>query len=261
MPRVPQTNNIWKKLLALPQGIRVTGMILLAVVIVWFLFLPDRKEAPQTPTSPQVSTAENIVQGQTAPTAATPEPEIPFINLAFLQSVRLRPFQPTRLDSLKAEIVAAPTAPRRLTYAYRWKVNNHLIRQETGDTLNLAPFKKGDLITVTVTPNDGVSDGFAVESPLVAVYSIPPSLELKAVRQVKKTGIPIHLQLTSTAPDSDRLVFNLEPPLVPGMNIDENSGEISWDIQPDQKGAFRFGAGVTDDNGTKVTNIFDINVD
>jgi hypothetical protein len=45
------------------------------------------------------------------------------------------------------------------------------------------------------------------------------------------------------------------------MTIDKRSGKISWSLQPDQKGSFRFGAAVEDDNGTKVTKIFDITVE
>jgi hypothetical protein len=170
----------------------------------------------------------------------------------------VQPSRPTRMDSLQAEVVATPTAPKKLVYSYRWKVNDRIIREATGSTLILSPFKKGELITVTVTPNDGTTDGLAVESPIVAVHSVAPSLELKALRQARKPGDPIELQLVGIAPDSDQVAFSLEPPLVPGMAIDRRSGKISWTLKPDQKGPFRFGAAVEDDQGTKVTKIFDI---
>jgi hypothetical protein len=165
------------------------------------------------------------------------------------------------MDSLKAVAVTAQTAPKRLTYTYRWSVNDRFIKEAKGDTLDLSPFKKGDLIAVTVTPHDGDDDGYAVESRLIAVHSIPPSLELKAMSQARKKGSPIELQLVGVAPDGDRIAFSLEPPLVPGMTIDEQSGKISWLLQPGQKGTLRFGAAVEDDNKTKVTKFFDITVD
>jgi hypothetical protein len=127
--------------------------------------------------------------------------------------------------------------------------------------LNLSPFKKRDLITVTVTPYDGNTAGFAVESPMVAIHSIPPSLELKPMRKARKTGEPIELQLVGVAPDGDQVTFSLEAPHVPGMIIDERSGKITWLLKPGQKGSFRFGAAVEDDNGTKIAKTFDVTVD
>lgn len=261
IPRVPQMDKIRKKALMLSPGIWVAGTIIFVIVIIWFLFASGRKETPQTPTSAQINVSENVGSDQPAPTTTSSEAKEQVKILTFLKSVRLQPPRPTRLDTLKAEIVAAPTAPKHLSFSYRWKVNDLHIKEETGDTLILMPFKKGDLITVTVTPNDGVTDGYSIESPLVAVHSSPPSLELQAMRQVRKTGVPIFLQLKSNAPDSERVVFSLEPPLVPGMTIDENSGKITWFLQQGQKGSFRFGAAVTDENGAKATTSFDITVD
>ncbi|MBN2438201.1 MAG: hypothetical protein JXL20_06315, partial [Deltaproteobacteria bacterium] len=72
---------------------------------------------------------------------------------------------------------------------------------------------------------------------------------------------PVELQLVGAAPDGNQVTFSLEQPLVPSMTIDGPSGKISWQLQPDQKGAVRFGAGVVDDNGTKVIKTFEITLD
>ena len=261
-PNVRQKGKIWKKLAALPRRVwAVGGALALAVLIVWFMLVPARREAPRTQPSSGAAGTERILNRPPLASAASPDTRIPEKELAFIQAVRLQPSRPTRMDSLKAEVVVAPTAPEQLVYTYRWKVNDRIIEEATGNTLNLSPFKKGDLIAVTVTPNDGSTDGLVVESPLVAIHSVPPSLELKAMRQARKPGEPIELQLVGVAPDGDRIAFSLEDPLVPGMTIDKRSGQISWSLQPDQKGSFRFGAAVEDDNGTKVTKIFDINVE
>jgi hypothetical protein len=201
------------------------------------------------------------LNSQPLASTASPDARIPEKQLAFIQAIRLQPSRPTRMDNLKAEVEVASDAPEQLVYTYLWKVNGRIIEEATEATLNLSTFKKGDIISVTVTPNDGSTNGFALESPLVAIHSAPPSLELKAVRQTRKIGEPIELQLVVVAPDGDQVAFSLEAPLVPGMTIDKRSGKITWLLQPDQKGSFRFAAAVEDDNQTKVTKIFDITVE
>jgi hypothetical protein len=44
------------------------------------------------------------------------------------------------------------------------------------------------------------------------------------------------------------------------MTVDKASGKISWPRQPDQRGVFRFGASVEDDNGTKITKTFEVTI-
>ena len=161
---------------------------------------------------------------------------------------------------MSAEIENTPAAPRNLTYRYQWRVNGRIVEGEREETLNLSAFQKGDLVAVTVSPAAGQSAGFPVESQPVLIHAIPPSLELKDVRQSRKAGEPLELQLAGSAPDGAKLTFNLVDPLVAGMTIDPRSGRITWQPQAGQKGPVRFGASAEDDNTTKVTKIFEISI-
>ena len=59
-----------------------------------------------------------------------------------------------------------------VTVAYEWTVNGSAV--STGSTLAGDQFSKGDTITVTVTPNDGVDDGAPVTSDAATVLNTLP---------------------------------------------------------------------------------------
>jgi len=258
----------WKRLSALPRRTMIFGGAAVALVILLIVFLffgSPRKEAPPQIPPKAAALLPGVVpeqpseqQARPPQKAMTPEEE----ERPAIQSIRLHPLQPTRMDALKAEVVAAAYAdPRRIAYAYVWKVNNRIVEGTTGDTLDLSTFKKRDLVTVTVTPYEGDKTGFPVESPVIIIYGIPPSLDLQAPLRKTKIGEPLELQLVSLHPDGDGITFSLEAPLVPGMSIDSRTGKITWIIPPNQKGTIRFGAAVEDTDKTNVRKTFDITVE
>jgi hypothetical protein len=100
-----------------------------------------------------------------------------------------------------------------------------------------------------------------VESPVIAVHGVVPTLELQAAREAQKAGKAIVLQLISRHPDSDSVTFGLEAPYVAGMTIDGKTGRITWTVQPGQRGKISFGASVADTDGTKVTKTFEVVVE
>jgi hypothetical protein len=258
----------WGRLSALPRRTMIFGAAAIALVIIIIVFLffgSPRKEAP--PKTPSKAAAllpgvasERPTEQPASPLrkATTPEEE----ERPTIQSIRFHPPQPTRMDTLKAEVVTATyTNPGRITCAYVWKVNNRIVEGEAGNTLTLSNFRKRDLVTVTVTPHDGDKTGFPTDSPVALIYGIPPSLDLQTPIKTKKTGEPLELQLVSLHPDSDGITFSLEAPLVPGMSIDSRTGKITWIIPPNQKGTIRFGAAVEDTDKTKVTKTFDMTME
>ncbi|TRZ75639.1 MAG: hypothetical protein D4R93_04630 [Deltaproteobacteria bacterium] len=260
----------YKRLSTLPRRTQIFGgaAVALVILIVVFLFSGSpRKEAPsETPPKaaallPGIAPESQTEQQQPAQplrkAMTSQEEERPTIS-----SIRFHPPQATRMDTLKAEVVPAAYAnPGRIAYTYVWKVNDRKVEEAKGDTLDLSTFKKRDLVTVTVTPHDGDKAGFPVESPVIIIYGIPPSLDLQAPLKKTKVGEPHEFQLVGLHPDSDAIAFSLEAPLVPGMSIDSHTGKITWLIRPNQKGTIRFGAAVEDTDKTKVTKTFDINIE
>jgi hypothetical protein len=241
-------------------GCAVASIILVSLII----FCSQRKETT-TGTLLQKAVPSSSPGPSTAgrPAAASPEllKATDINRLPSIQAIRLQPPQPTRTDSLKAEVVTAFPDSSRMTYTYEWKVNDHIIAGKTGDMLNLSTFKKGDLVSVVVTPYAGDMAGYPMRSPFVVVHGTTPSLDLKTGRQAKKAGEAFDFQLTSLHPDSDHVTFSLEAPMVPGMSIDNLSGKITWIIQPNQRGTISFGAAVEDTDKTKVKKTFEITLE
>ena len=245
-----------------PQRILIFGggAVALAILVLLLFSSALRNEAPTEAPPRAIAPSPGSVSERPA---ASPPGFIPAAvsDRPAIQAIRFQPPRPTRADTLKAEVIPTSSSdPGRVTYGYVWKVNDRIIEGAEGDTLVLSAFKKSDLVTVTVTPYDGDKAGFPVESPRAIVYSIPPTLDLKAERQAIKAGKHVEFQLISLHPDSEDVTFSLEAPVVPGMSIDGRTGRITWMIQPDQKGTIRFGAAVEDTDKTKVTRTFDITI-
>jgi hypothetical protein len=230
------------------------------IVIACFMLPPVHKKERPTLTASHVASTKGDMKIQPMVSVVPSDPKTTGKWLAFIQAVNLEPSIPTRLDSLKAKADVSSASFQEIDYTYQWKVNDRVVEGTAGGVLNLAPFKKGDLITCIVTPYVSSVMGIAVESPVVAIHGLPPTLGLKDVRQRRKIGEPIELQLVSLAPDSAEVTFSLAPPYVQGMVIDKHLGTISFLPQPDQRGTVRFGAAVEDDNRTNVTNIFTITI-
>jgi hypothetical protein len=260
--KIGKMDKIRKMAASLPRRVWIAAVAAaLVIVVAWWMHEPAGKATAPTSVSSPIQGSEGLPGRQPpAEPLVSADTRLPEQQLAFIAAVRLVPPQPTRKDTLKAEITIAPGAPEKLSYSYQWKVNGRIIEDATGETLNLATLAKKDRITVTVTPNDGTTEGFAMVSPEVAIHAIPLSLEMEIKETKTPIGKPVEFQLISVAPDSTQVTFSLEPPQVPGMTIDKSSGKVSWVRQPDQKGTFQFGASVEDDNGTKVTKTFDITV-
>ena len=245
---------------SLRQLLIIAGGILVFIALgMWLLIDSPQQKTPSPARQVDVTGTKPLAP----PPAVSAQPAMPpgkEVEAPSIKQIRLFPPQPTIQDTLKAEV--STVFPEPLTYTYQWKINERVIPDVTGDTLKLSSYRKRDLITVTVTPHAGTVAGFAVESPVVAIHSAPPSLELKEFSQkLRKVSDPIELQLVGVDPDGDSVTFSLEKPLTPGMSIDSATGKITWTILPDQKGTVRFGAASTDPDQTKVTKVFEIVVE
>ena len=90
-------------------------------------------------------------------------------NVAPTATVALTPASPTTTSTLTATATAADTNGQAVTLTYVWKVGNTIVKTTSAtssltDTLDLTTVSSvtvtsGDLVTVEVTPRDGIMDG------------------------------------------------------------------------------------------------------
>lgn len=119
-----------------------------------------------------------------------------------LDSVSFEPAEPTRRDVVAAIPVGASDPDGdAISFSYVWRVGDGVVGTEA--TLDLAPFARGSVVTVTVTPSDGVSPVLAepAQAEVVVANSAPAvSVSLPAA---PTRAAPIEALVEVDDPDGD----------------------------------------------------------
>jgi hypothetical protein len=242
----------------------VVFSLLLLVIAVWFGNRPQ-KVIDKTPISKGVTEAEQTSAQTEAKAVADTKSEGEGITKEsgksaqigpIISAVRVIPSQPLSTDQIKVEVVLAGSDIEGASFSYRWKINDQFISAEGTDTLADATLKRGDRISVVVTAmKDGIT-GPQIESPMVVIHSLPPSLDMKIMTDSFRPGDTVEIQLLGSAPDNDKMVYSLEPPFLEDMALDKNIGRITWKPKRLLPGKLQFGASCSDTDGNKTVKVF-----
>ena len=145
-------------------------------------------------------------------------------------------------DTIYVEVSGVDIDGDELTFTYEWIKNG----EPAGNSNQIAgSLKRGDRISVKITPFDGESHGETVVFHR-EVGNLPPMfIESK---EFSFDGNVYAYQTKAEDPDGDTLVFSLKSSL-PGMVIDPSTGLISWPVPPDTRGKQNFTVSVTDGHG------------
>jgi hypothetical protein len=158
-----------------------------------------------------------------------------------LSRVKIMPeiFKPG--DTLSVEASGSDIDGDPVTIAYEWTKNG----ESAGNGYRLeTPIKRGDKISVRVTPYDGEVYGVSVILQR-EIQNMPPMITED--KNFNFDGKIYTYQVKATDPDGDPLTYNLKQ-APKGMVIDK-TGLITWKVSEKESGRFPVTVQVTDGHG------------
>jgi hypothetical protein len=165
-----------------------------------------------------------------------------------IQEVSIEPKVAYATDDLKVSVKSSDVDGDFVNYTYQWEKNGVILAEERKDILEKGRFKKGDSITVVVTPDDREATGKAKKSEPVVVSNSPPIIISSPPSSVE--GTTFVYQVKTNDPDDDSILFILKSSSK-GMEIDKNAGLIRWEIRKEDKGSHLIEIEASDSTGAK----------
>ena len=156
-------------------------------------------------------------------------------------------------DTLSIEATAADIDGDEVTLSYEWTRNG----EPAGNSSRMeGQVKRGDKITIKVTPFDGEAYGRSLILQRDVTNMPPMILEDK---RFNFDGKVWSYQTKATDPDGDPLTYSLKS-APQGMTIEPSTGLIKWDVPPEFKGKTPVTVSVTDGHGGDALQIFTIEI-
>ncbi len=166
------------------------------------------------------------------------------------------PSFPTIGDTLHVTVQARDEDGDEIRFLYQWFRNDELIFENSDKLLLSSDFKKGDAITIYVTPNDGKEDGDPAFVKVTIVNS-PPLITSTPQNITIKNNLLIY-QVTAQDKEGDPLTYNLiSGP--EGTTIDKK-GLLKWPIPQGFRGIANFQISVSDSDGAQALQSFSVEI-
>lgn len=125
----------------------------------------------------------------------------------------------------------------------------------TGNRLT-APVRRGDKVSVTVTPLDGKDRGVTATLSR-EILNTPPAIEGQEEFHVGDNAVTFHVRASDA--DGDPLTFSLKDAPA-GMSIDRGTGWVRWATSPGTTGKVPFTVIVSDGSGGESTARFTVTI-
>jgi len=161
-----------------------------------------------------------------------------------IHKARIYPTRPVASSNIIVEASAEDADGDYISFKYNWTHNGNFAGEDSSLEKEV---KRGDVISVTVTPvdNEGAGNSVTLESSIV--NSLPEITE----GPHQFNGTLYKYQISAADPDGDDLSYTLEEG-PEGMNVDPSSGIITWEAGPADAGIYDFKVSVSDNHGGKI---------
>ncbi len=144
-------------------------------------------------------------------------------------------------DRLKVVAEGSDKNGNKVSLRFQWTKNG----EPAGEGDTISGFKRGDKVSVMITPFDDRGNGLA-RSLTTEIKNTPPSIVEH--QETNFDGKVWSYQVKATDADGDPLTYSLKS-APPGMTIDPSTGLIKWNVPPDFMGKASFAVSVADGHG------------
>jgi hypothetical protein len=245
--RIKTTNksNLANKVRAAKRrrAIYITSAVILIVAAIAALayFLLHQEPDISDPSRTDVSQNSSQTPGTSAQSIDSDKGQIRIIKAVF------SPEYLNGKDVLKVVAEAkGPKGSEEIQMKYEWKINS----QDAGNGGdNISGFKRGDKISVKITPYIENQAGYPVTLSLQIANTTPGVFGGK---ELTNDGKAFTYQINAQDPDGDALSYELlSGP--EGMTIDKKSGLVNWPVKENSGGEYPVKVRIIDGQGGEIT--------
>lgn len=156
-------------------------------------------------------------------------------------------------DALGVEVTGSDIDGDKVSFLYEWTINGEPAGTEGKIGRSV---KRGDRVSVKVTPFDGESYGsFGVLDR--EIQNLPPIIQENTDFQFD--GTVYTYQVKASDPDGDPLTYSIESP-AEGMTIDRAGGLVTWNVPSEFKGRKTVTIVVSDGQGGTARYVLSITI-
>jgi len=138
---------------------------------------------------------------------------------------------------------------------YRWWKNDKLIHDGDEAEFDTSGFVRGDTLRVEAVPSDGTVMGATIRSSTITVGNAPP--QILSTPSAIFANNRYSYQIEAKDLEDDVITFSLEA-APPGMQIDAQTGLVTWVAQPSQVGIHKVRVLAKDSQGASGFQEFEL---